>query len=116
MSRYNRGDVVRAYISYYDTADGLFKSKVRPFVVIDVEDDTENITVACTSQIHQSQKFEGIIVDPESDIGKKMELEKKTFIYCNKVVILSDKDIIRKKGTCPIVNDIVNKLGYKYKN
>jgi hypothetical protein len=72
MSRYKRGDVVKAPFAYFDKNSGLMAYKIRPFVVIDVEEETDNITVSCSSQLWQSKNFKGIVVYANSSVGKQM--------------------------------------------
>ena len=111
MSRYRRGDVVLADIVFFDDSGDL-KSKPRPLVVIDVQDDTDNVTVVCSTKTHKASKFEGIIVKKASSDGRDMSLDEDTFIYCNTTVVLLNKDIKRRIGTCPLIKDICEKLGY----
>jgi mRNA-degrading endonuclease toxin of MazEF toxin-antitoxin module len=113
MSRYQRGDVVRAPLPYMDE-DGIWRVKFRPFIVIDVDGINDNITVSCTGQTHQSKKFTGISVLLDSEEGRKMGIDRDSFIYCNTTVVFANKDIIRKIGTCPLMKEICEKLGYEY--
>jgi PemK-like, MazF-like toxin of type II toxin-antitoxin system len=110
MSRYKRGDVVKAPFAYFDKNSGLMTYKIRPFIVIDVEDETDNITVSCSSQLRQSKNFKGIIVYANSSIGKQMGITQDSFIYCNQTITLSNKDILGKIGTCQIIEEIIEKL------
>lgn len=112
MSRYKAGDVVRAHFAFFDKNEGRFVSKPRPFVIVDIDDAGENITVSCTSQTHQSKKYPGILVAANSNDGKQMGIDKDSFVYCDQTISLSNRDIIRKIGTCPLISQILNKLGY----
>lgn len=112
MSKYKVGDVVFAPISYFDTRLGYFKSQTRRWVIVKI-DDTGNLTVSLTKQLHQAEKYNGIIVKKNSAAGIDMALETDTFIYCEfaQIVTFAEEDINRRIGICPIVNDIIAKLG-----
>lgn len=115
MSRYIRGDVVLADIPFMNE-DGYFKSKIRPMVVIDVLDESDNITVVCSSKIDKASKFASIVVSKDSPEAKSMRLFENTLIYCNETITLSNGEIIRRIGTCPLVKEICKKLGYEYRD
>ncbi len=110
MTRYQRGDVILADYSYFDSVKGRFDFKPRPFVIVDVEEETDNISVMCSSQIHQSLNYKGIVVLQKSEEGKRMGLEEDSFIYLNKTIVLTNREIIRKIGYCPIIDEIITKL------
>lgn len=112
MSKYKVGDVVRAPISYFDDKKGYYTSQYRRWVIVKIEGegDDENITVSCTGQIHQSNKYKGIIIKRDSVEGKKMNLDIDTFIYCNKTITFLDKEILRKSGECPLIEQILKLL------
>jgi hypothetical protein len=113
MSRYIRGDVVISDISYMDE-EGVLHSKPRPMVVIDVLDESDNITVVCSKQTHKADKYPSIVVRKDSEIGQKMSIDGDTLIYCNATITLTNSDIHRRIGNCPIVKDICKILGYEY--
>jgi len=108
MSRYRRGDVVLIDFSFFDKEKGRFDFKPRPFVVINVieEFDDENITVMCTTKTHKSEKYPGVVVLATSDGGKQMKITEDSLIYCNKSYLFSNKEILRRIGTCPFVDQI----------
>ena len=113
MSKYKVGDVVIAPISYIDKKTGYYTSQNRRWVIVNIEEDadelgSQNLTVSCTGQIHQIEKHSGIIIKRSSRDGIEMQLDMDTFIYCDNTVSFSDKDIIRKKGFCPKINEILN--------
>jgi hypothetical protein len=112
MPKYKIGDVVIAPVSYFDNKEGYWKSQNRWFVIVKIDEDPDdidslNITVACTGQVHQSQKHPGIIIKENSRDGSEMQIEMDTFIYCDYVVKFMDNQIIRKKGYCPKIEDIL---------
>jgi mRNA-degrading endonuclease toxin of MazEF toxin-antitoxin module len=112
MSRYKRDDVVRVPFAYFSKQKGCFEEKARPFVVIDVEDETGNITVSCTTQLHQSNKYSGITVKADSEEGRQMGINEDSFIYCNQTITLKNSEIKRRIGTCPFIKDILKLLNY----
>ena len=83
-------------------------------VVIDVENESDNITVSCTTQTHKATNFPCILVKKDSQAGKSMRLEHDSLIYCNLTITLSNEDILRRIGSCPLIKEICNKLGYEY--
>jgi len=110
MSRYKRGDVILADYAFFNTVKGRLDFKPRPFVVIDVEDETDNVVVICSTKTHQSVNYKGIIVLEKSEAGRQMNLAEDTFIYLDRTVILTNKEIRRRIGTCPIIEEIIEKL------
>lgn len=114
MSKYKVGDLVFAPVGYMDTKSGYYKSQERRFVVVSVgEDDgedTENITLSLTGQVHQAEKHKGIIVKANSKEGIAMECTKDTFIYCDYTVTYKDREITRRFANCPIIEDILKLL------
>ena len=111
MSKYRVGDVIYAPISYFNK-DGYLVSQDRRWIIVKVnESDNENITVSLTGKIHQQSKYPGILVKKNSNEGIAMGLDADTFIYCNTTVKYLDHDIKRRIGVCPIVNEIILKLG-----
>jgi len=112
MSKYKVGDVVIAPMAYMDKKTGYYTSQPRRFVVVKVEEDaendeSENLTVSSTGQLHQSENHPGIIIKCNSKTGVEMLLEMDTFIYCDYTIKFSDKDIIRKKGYCREIDQIL---------
>ena len=110
MSRYKTGDVVWADYAFFDTIKGRMDFKPRPFIVIDVEDNSDNVVVICSTKTHQSVKYKGIIVLEKSVEGQQMGIVEDTFIYLDRTIILTNKEIRRRIGTCPIIDEIIKKL------
>jgi hypothetical protein len=112
MSKYRVGDVVQAPISYFDTKAGYYNSQSRRWVIVKIDEDTGNTTVACTGELHQSNKWQGFKVTCNSQDGKSMGLTKDTFVYCEitQTVDFSDGDITMRWGNCPFIEKIIEKL------
>lgn len=115
MSKYKVGDVVIAPISYMDTKTGLYTPQNRRWIVVKVEEDPDeedcqNVTVSCTGQLHQAERHPGITIKQNSKDGIDMQLTMDTFVYCDRTVVYLDSEIIRKKGHCSRINEILNLL------
>ncbi|WP_183575139.1 hypothetical protein HDF18_14365 [Mucilaginibacter sp. X5P1] len=112
MGKYRVGDVVIAPYSYFDPKLGYQVSVPRWWIVVSIDEHLGHVTVSCTKQLHQSNKYNGIIVKRTSNEGKEMGIEIDTFIYCepNQTVNFLETEIYRKKGTCPLINEILSKL------
>lgn len=110
MSRYRTGDVVLAYLAFTDAETGYITSKIRPFVVIDIEDETGNIVVICSTKTHKSLKFKGRVVLKDSEENKEMKFLEDTFIYLDKTVTLTNKEILKRIGICPIIDELISIL------
>jgi len=110
MSRYKTGDVVWADYAFFDVVKGYIDFKPRPFIVIDIEYDTDNLVVICSTKTHQSLKYKGIVVLEKSVEGQQMGIVEDTFIYLDRTLILTNKEIRRKIGTCPLIDEIIEKL------
>ncbi len=100
MSRYKRGEVVNAPLAFYDNDLGYFRYKIRPCIVIDVLDESVNVTIAGTTQIKKASKYPGITVLENTDDWKAMRIDKSTFFYCNETVNFNNNDL-KRLGTCP---------------
>ena len=112
MSKYRVGDVVIAPVAYFDDKKGYYVSQNRRFIIVKIEDnpdeiDCQNITVSCTGQVHQADKYPGITIAQSSKEGIEMQLTMDTFVYCNKTTSYSDKEIIRRKGHCARIDEIL---------
>jgi hypothetical protein len=115
MSRYKSGDVLKVEIAYYNRVSGKYESKVRPFVVLDVVDGTDNISVKGTGQTHKSANYTGITVLVDSDDGIDMGIDIDTFFYCHQVEEIQNSEVKRRIGTCPkhIFDEIIKLTGYQ---
>ena len=115
MSRYKRGDVLKVDIAYYNRETGLYESKIRPFVVLDILDGSDNISVKGTGQVHKSANFTGVTVAVDSEEGIEMGIDRDTFFYCHKVEEIQNSEVKRRIGTCPkdIFDKIIKLTGYQ---
>lgn len=110
MSRYRKGDVVWADYAFFDQAKGHFDFKPRPFVVIDIDEDTLNVALICSTKTHQSFRYKGFVIRQDSDEAIQMGLLEDTFIYLDRTVALTDREIRRRIGSCPIIDKLIEQL------
>jgi hypothetical protein len=75
-----------------------------------VEDETDNIVVICSTKTHKILKYKGRIVLEDSDENKDMGFLEDTFIYLDKTVVLTNKEVLRRIGRCPIIDELLDIL------
>jgi len=102
MSPYKRGDVVMLHFPFKEDPT---KTKFRPAVVLEDEDDPIFALIQCTST-NRSDKLKGLWVIKDSPEGRIMGILKDTFINVSNVVRLNRYAIYRKIGVCPLMDEI----------
>lgn len=104
MGRYSEGDVVLVHFPYIDN-EGINQCKVRPGVVTEQSDHNEYLMVQITSK-NRSKTNRGIWVLKDSPEGNMMGILTDSFINLEQSIELKVRDIVRKIGNCPFLDEI----------
>ncbi|GEM_PF-3465229 len=101
-SGYNLGDVVLVQFPFSDNPQ---KSKLRPAVIIEINDIPLFLLVQITGT-NKTGKCEGRWVISTADDGQMMGLLKDSFLNYSNFVELPIEFIYRKIGVCPYIEEI----------
>ena len=105
MANYQRGDTVLVW-HVWPEPDGRVGKKRRPGIIYDIiAEDHYCILIFGTDR---TGKIPGFKVEQKSSEGRKMKIDKDSFINLSKIVPLKRVDIIKQIGFCP--EEILNKI------
>lgn len=108
---YSRGDVV---LVVYPIPGGNYYKR-RPALVVDSDHlataHTDNIVVMVSSQV-QRMGPSTVLVTKASPEGMTMSLMSDSIIVADKLLVVTDREILEQIGTCPLMASVDMALRY----